>query len=84
MKIAFFSTTRAETAYLLPLLDQIEVTNDIDYSLYIGGTHLAPEYGLTINEIIDSGHNITDVFDYLLNSDSSYALGASTRYLYQN
>ena len=77
VKISFFTTTRAESAYLIPLLDFIQKDNRFDFSLYVGGTHLAHEYGLTIKEIENSGHKVTGKFDYLLNGDTSYSLGAS-------
>ncbi len=50
-KIAIFTTTRAEFGIFSTLLKAIDNTDDINYLLFVGGSHLANEYGNTINEI---------------------------------
>lgn len=75
--IAFFSTTRAESGAFAPLLRELKENNLIDYKYFLGGTHLAPEYGNTINEIKSDEIKIDGTFDYLLNEDSGQSMTQS-------
>jgi len=72
--IAFFTTSRADFGQLVELIQPISRDNDIDYKLFVGGSHLADEYGKTISEIEDSEIEITAIFDYLLNGDEALSL----------
>lgn len=72
--LGIFTTTRAEYGILSALLREIVNSEGIDYKLFVGGTHLASEYGLTINEIKKNNYKITDTFDYLLNNDDPDSL----------
>jgi GDP/UDP-N,N'-diacetylbacillosamine 2-epimerase (hydrolysing) len=76
--IAVFTTTRAEFGILTPLIKSIQDQDDLKCLLFAGGSHLASEYGLTINEIKESGISITDQFDYLLNQDTAESLVRSS------
>lgn len=75
--IAFFTTSRAEFGYLSPLIEAVEKEQKLDYHLFVGGAHLAPEMGSTIQEVFGSSLRITHTFDFLLNSDSESALAKS-------
>lgn len=75
-KIAIFTTTRAEFGIFSALLKVIDITDDIDYLLFVGGSHLANKYGNTINEI-ENNFQIADTFDFFLNDDSNYSLTKS-------
>ncbi len=76
--IAIFTTTRAEFGIFIPLIDRIIKNDDLNYKLFVGGTHLKKEYGETINEIKEKGYEITAIFDYLTNDDSPEGLTKST------
>lgn len=76
-QIAIFTTTRAEFGLYLPLIREIESSIDLNYSLFVGGTHLAPEHGFTINEIEANNIKIEDTFDYIPNTDSFFAAAQS-------
>ncbi|VEN74493.1 UDP-N-acetyl-D-glucosamine 2-epimerase, UDP-hydrolysing [Candidatus Desulfarcum epimagneticum] len=76
-KIAVFTTTRAEFGIFLPLLKKIESTPDLEFLLFVGGSHLAWEHGRTINEIREYGFEPAATFDYLLNDDKKSALAKS-------
>lgn len=73
-KIAFFTTTRAGFGILTPLIKKIEHDPDLDYLLFVGGMHLAQEYGATISEIRHHKFKISATFDYLLNNDTPESL----------
>ena len=75
-KIGIFTLTRAEFGIFSALLREIGSNNDIEYLLFVGGSHLAKEYGNTINEIKNK-FKITETFDFFLNEDSSYSLTRS-------
>ncbi len=77
-KIAFFTTSRAEFGILSSLIREVDREESLDYLLFVGGMHLAPEFGLTINEIKNEGFRISAVFDFLLNGDDAFALAKST------
>jgi len=76
LKIAVFTTSRAEFGILSSLLREIKKENEIDYYLFVGGSHLVVELGKTIDEIKDE-FEITDIFDFFLNEDSPYSLSKS-------
>jgi len=76
-RIAIFTTTRAEFGLFVPLLREIEKTNGIEYHLFVGGTHLSDKYGKTIDEIKNKGFTIKEVFDYIPDEDTSFALSKS-------
>jgi UDP-hydrolysing UDP-N-acetyl-D-glucosamine 2-epimerase len=76
-KIAIFTTTRAEFGIFSSLIKQFEKEEDIDYLLFVGGAHLAPEHGKTISEIKSFQFRISDKFDFLLNEDKNSSLAKS-------
>jgi GDP/UDP-N,N'-diacetylbacillosamine 2-epimerase (hydrolysing) len=77
IKVAIFTTTRAEFGILSPLISKMMQDKDFEPLLFVGGTHLATRHGNTIKEIIDEGFKISGIFDYLLNDDTSFSLGKS-------
>jgi len=76
--IAIFTTTRAESGLLSALLREIEKSEAVAYHLFVGGAHLAEEYGKTIREIEEQKFPIAATFDFLLNADTSVSLAKST------
>ncbi len=75
--IAFFTTARAEFGILSALIKKVDRDTDLDYRLFAGGMHLAPEFGNTIREIRDRGFHVTDTFDFLLQGDQPRVLAES-------
>ena len=49
--IGIFTTTRAEFGAYIPLIQAINKVEELDYFLFVGGTHVVPKYGNTIDEI---------------------------------
>ena len=70
-KIAVFTGTRAEYGLLYWLLKDIEAAADMQLQLLVSGAHLAPEFGLTIEQIKKDGFSVTEQVDMLLASDSA-------------
>lgn len=77
IKVAIFTTSRAEFGILYPLIKQMSVKGGIKPLLFVGGAHLVSECGKTINEITSYGINVQDIFDYLLNGDDSFSISKS-------
>lgn len=78
LKIAFFTTTRAEFGIMSSFIQKLQNDSFFEVLLFVGGTHLKIEYGNTIEEIRNIGIKITDTFDYLQHGDSSYAIAKSS------
>ena len=77
-KIAFFTSCRGDIGILSPLIRKIYKTQNLKALLFVGGTHLSKKYGYTIEEIKNEGLKITDVYDYISESDDPYELSKST------
>lgn len=69
-KIAVITGTRAEYGLLKPLIQKVNNDTDFELQLIVTGMHLSPEFGMTINEIIDDKYPITKKIEVLLSSDS--------------
>lgn len=76
-KVAFFTTARAEFGILSALIREIEKDAALQYLLFVGGMHLAEEYGCTVKEIEEQKFEISGVFDFLLNEDNPFSLAKS-------
>jgi UDP-hydrolysing UDP-N-acetyl-D-glucosamine 2-epimerase len=76
--IAIFTTSRAEFGLFSALLREIEKSEAVAYRLFVGGAHLAEEYGKTIREIEGQKFRIAGTFDFFLNADTSVSLAKST------
>lgn len=75
--IAIFTTSRADFGIFTSLIRKIHQNKELNYCLFAGGSHLAPEYGMTIKEIKEYDFKLTGSFDYLLNGDSSESISYS-------
>ena len=77
IKIAFFSTTRAEFGLLRPLILKAQQDSIFKTFFFVGGSHLVKEYGSTINEIKSSNIKIDTTFNFYSNGDKANDLVAS-------
>lgn len=69
-KIGLITGTRAEYGLLEPLLSKISEDKGLELLLFVTGTHLSPEFGMTVDQIEADGYRITDRIEILLSSDS--------------
>lgn len=69
-KIGVVTGSRAEYGLLYWILHDLRADPDIDLQLIVTGMHLAPEFGLTVNEIERDGFEISRRVDMLLCSDT--------------
>src|SRR5690625_4514495 len=76
-KICVVTGTRAEFGLLRPLISLLQNDETLQFQLIATGMHLSPEFGYTINEIIDAGFNVDKKVECLVSSDSSIGVSKS-------
>lgn len=76
-KVCVVTGTRAEYGLLKPLIKRISEDKDLTLQLIVTGMHLSPEFGLTYNEIINDGLQITEKVEILLSSDTEVGISKS-------
>ena len=69
-KICVVTAARSEYGLLRWLMQDIKDDPDLDLQVLVTGSHLAPEFGLTVNEIIEQGFVVDAAVDMLLASSS--------------
>ncbi len=77
IKISVITGTRAEYSLLKPLIKLFHLSSDFELQLIVTGMHLSPEFGLTINEILNDDLPIIRKVENLLSSDSSIGISKS-------
>lgn len=69
--------SRAEFGLLCPLMQRMRDDADIELRIVVTGTHLAPEFGNTFQEILDVGLPIDECVEMLLSSDTPVGVTTS-------
>ncbi len=69
-KICIVTGSRSEYGLLRCLIRKLYEDEDIDCQLIVTGSHLAPEFGLTWQEIVKDGFKIAKKVEILLSSDT--------------
>lgn len=67
--------TRAEYGLLRGVIDGIRASSDLVLQLIATGTHLAPEFGMTVREIEADGVPVDERVEILLSSDTAVGVG---------
>lgn len=75
-KIAVFTGTRAEYGLLSPLILGIQ-NSSAELQLYVGGMHMSPEFGLTVQQIESDGFKPTEKLEFLLSSSTPVGISKS-------
>lgn len=76
-KIAVFTGTRAEYGLMYWIIKGLSENPLVELQLYVGGMHLSPEFGRTINQIENDGFEVTEKLEFLLSSDTSVGIAKS-------
>ena len=76
-KIAVATSTRADYGLLSPLLSELAGDSRLELQLLVTGTHLLPEFGNTVDEIINDGFVITKRIPVPMSSGSSAGIASS-------
>lgn len=69
-KVCIVTSSRADYGLFKNLLKEIRSSRLLELQLVVTGSHLAPEYGETIDEIIEDGFEISAELEILMSSDS--------------
>ena len=69
-KICVVTAARSEYGLLRWLMQDIKDDPELELQVLVTGSHLAPEFGLTVNEITEQGFVVDAAVDMLLASSS--------------
>ncbi len=72
--IAAVSTSRADFSHLISPLHELGKRPDIDVKFIAAGPHLSPEFGMTVDEIENTGITIDKRLECLLSSDTDIGM----------
>lgn len=73
-KIVVLTATRAEYGLLKPVIEKLIADSDFDMRLAVTGTHLSPEFGMTIKEIEADRIPVDKKIEIVLSSDTPTAI----------
>ena len=73
-KIAVVTTSRADYSHLYWPLRDLETSPDVDLRIVVMGSHLSPEFGNTVQEIVKDGFQIDARIECLLSSDTDVGM----------
>lgn len=76
-KIAVVTGTRADYGLLYWIIKGIEAEPGLDLQLIVTGTHLCPDFGLTVRQIEDDGFPIAERVDMRIYSDTDKGIASS-------
>ena len=73
-KIAVITTSRADYSHLYWPLQELAAHSRVELKLIVLGSHLSPEFGNTVQEIIKDGRSIDARIECLLSSDTDVGM----------
>ena len=76
-KICIITGTRAEYGLLRWLMKGVSNSKKLDLQIIVTGMHLSPEFGLTINNIINDGFKVDKKVEMLISADTSTSISKS-------
>lgn len=75
--LVIITSTRAEYGLLSPIIKKFKKRDKINTYVAVTGTHLSPEFGMTVNEIVADGVDIDTRIDINLTCDTSVGISKS-------
>lgn len=84
MKILGFTSIRADYDLMSGLYKHLNEEPNVEFKLIVSGAHLAGDYGLSIQNILNDGFDILIEIETLLSSDSKKSKLKSASILLQN
>ena len=76
-KVCVVTGSRAEYGSLYWLMKEILEDSALELQIVVTGTHLSPEFGLTLQQIENDGFNIDAKVEMLLSSDTAVGITKS-------
>ena len=75
--VSVVTVGRSDYSIYLPVLAELRARGDVKLDLIVSGSHLAPEFGRTVDVIRADGHAIADQVEMLLSSDTPEGMAKS-------
>lgn len=72
--ICVLTATRAEYGLLLPVIVELQKRKDVLVRIAVTGSHLSPEFGMTVHEIEADGLHVDKKIEILLSADTPSAI----------
>jgi UDP-hydrolysing UDP-N-acetyl-D-glucosamine 2-epimerase len=69
-RICVVTTSRADYGIYRPVLREINRRGSLQLTLLVTGSHLSPQFGLTVREIQEDGYDTSQRIEMLLSSDT--------------
>jgi len=76
-KIAVVTVARSDWGIYLPVLQCLREQKGVQVQVIVGGAHLVPQFGMTVEEIRKTGFAIVATINFLLADDSPEAIAKS-------
>ncbi len=76
-KLSVLTGTRADYGLLSPVIKKLMKFPDLDVRVAVTGSHLSPEFGMTVSEIKKDGIRIDKEIEILLSSDTPVSVSKS-------
>ena len=76
-RIGVITVGRSDYGIYRPVLQRIHEDPELELMLYVSGSHLSPEFGMTVDEIRTDGFPIVHEIEMLSSSDSPQGIGKS-------
>src|SRR6266446_1626792 len=77
-RVGVVTVSRSDYGHLRPVIDGIRRAPNLELVLFVGGMHLAPEFGNTVREIEADGIPIAERIEMLEKGDTPEAVAIST------
>lgn len=75
--VGIATSGRADYGAFYPVLRQLQADRELELKLFVTGTHLAPEFGSTVQQIEADGFPIAERVDLELRSDDPHGIAHS-------
>lgn len=76
-QIGVVTVARSDYGIYLPVLRRLAEESGLAVRLYVSGMHLAPQFGLTVEEVRGDGWEIAEEIEMLMASDTPVAIAKS-------
>mgnify|MGYP002279124865 CR=1 FL=1 len=73
-RIAVITTSRADYSHLYWVLKGLQTHPEVDLRLLVSGSHLAPSFGQSVDQIVDDGFSIEARIEALIDSDTDIGM----------
>ena len=75
--VAVVTTSRADYSYYRPVMSAIQSSTDLGLRVIVGGMHLSPRFGSTVNAIEQDGFPISDRIEMVMTEDTPASIANS-------